>query len=155
MGLPIIWKGMDQIKAAAQADPQGDAVAGFSGQWRWFAGTIVLVPILLAAGVYWLHQQPSGSALHSGEATIHVELIQTPGPTAEFKQASVQTSPPIADFQTVPVSRRHPSRHIKKRLSRLSLCFHRVQRLRRNRSRQAPARRSPFRPEQHFVSRKC
>lgn len=102
MASPIIWKGIDQIKAAAQADPPGEAAAGFSGQWRWFAGTIVMVPILLAAGVYWLHQQPSGSALHSGDATIHVELIQVPGPTAEFKQASVQTSPPIADFQTVP-----------------------------------------------------
>jgi protein TonB len=101
MRSPIVRSGIHEIQSAAQADAHNDA-AGFSGPWRWLAGTVVLVPILLAAGVYWLHQQPSGPSARSGDATIHVELIQTPGPAVEFKQASTQTSPPIADFRTVP-----------------------------------------------------
>jgi protein TonB len=101
MRSPIIRNGIQEIQSAVHADAHSDP-ADFSGLWRWLVGTVVLVPILLAAGVYWLHQQPSGPSARSGDATIHVELIQTPGPAAEFKQASTQTSSPIADFRTVP-----------------------------------------------------
>lgn len=77
----------------AYADPS-------SGTWRWFVGSAVLVPVLVVAGVYWLHQMPAGPAARQGSSTIQVELIANPAPATEFKQASVQPNPPIVDFQT-------------------------------------------------------
>ncbi len=70
-----------------------------SGTWRWFVGSAVLVPVLVVAGVYWLHQMPVGPSARQG-STIQVELIASPAPAEEFKQASVQPNPPIVDFQT-------------------------------------------------------
>ena len=96
-----IFKWIHFITDGAEPGSRHDA-AGLAGQWRWFVGTIVLVPMLLAAGVYWLHQQPAGPLARSGDATIHVELIQTPSPAATYQQASVQTNPPIADFRMAP-----------------------------------------------------
>ncbi|WP_233025065.1 energy transducer TonB family protein [Rhodopseudomonas boonkerdii] len=71
-----------------------------SGTWRWFVGSAVLVPVLVVAGVYWLHQVPVGPAARQGHSTIQVELIATPSPAMEVRQASVQPNPPIVDFQT-------------------------------------------------------
>ncbi len=71
-----------------------------SGTWRWFVGSAVLVPVLVVAGVYWLHQMPVGPSARQGSSTIQVELIASPAPAEEFKQASVQPNPPIVDFQT-------------------------------------------------------
>jgi protein TonB len=82
-------------------EPHGET-ADWSGPWRWLIGSIVLVPMLLAAGVYWLHQQPAGITGRNNDSTIHVELIPTPGATAELRQANVQSTPPIADFHTPP-----------------------------------------------------
>ncbi len=70
-----------------------------SGTWRWFVGSAVLVPVVVVAGVYWLHQLPVGPAAREGRSTIHVELIATPSPTTEVNQASLQNNPPIVDFQ--------------------------------------------------------
>ncbi len=70
-----------------------------SGTWRWFVGSAVLVPVLVVAGVYWLHQMPVGPTARQGHSTIQVELIATPSPLTEVKQASVQPNPPIVDFQ--------------------------------------------------------
>lgn len=71
-----------------------------SGTWRWFVGSAVLVPVLVVAGVYWLHQMPVGPTARQGGSTIQVELIATPSPATEMKEASVQPNPPIVDFQT-------------------------------------------------------
>lgn len=70
------------------------------GTWRWLVGTAVLVPVLLFAGVYWLHQVPVGPLARQGSATIHVELIASPAPATESRQASLQPNPAIVDFQT-------------------------------------------------------
>ena len=94
-------KGLLVIREGVELGASHDA-ARLTGHWRWFAGTIVLVPMLLAAGVYWLHQQPSGPVARSGDAVIQIELIQTPSPAAPVQQASVQTNPPIADFRMAP-----------------------------------------------------
>lgn len=94
-------KGIHFIKDGVEHGSHHDA-AGLAGQWRWFVGTIVLVPMLLAVGVYWLHHLPSGPLARSGDAVIHIELIQTPSPAAAFQQVSVQTNPPIADFRVAP-----------------------------------------------------
>jgi protein TonB len=97
-----IRKGLHYIRNGEEAASQSEAVAGVSDQWRWFIGTVVLVPMLLAAGVYWLHQMPAGPLARSGDAVIHVELVQTPSPATAVQQASVQTNPPIADFRMAP-----------------------------------------------------
>ena len=89
------------IREGVEPGAHHDAV-GFTSQWRWFVGTIVLVPMLLAAGVYWLHQLPAGPLTRGGDAVIQIELIQTPSPAAPVQQASVQTNPPIADFRMAP-----------------------------------------------------
>lgn len=94
-------KGLHLITTNLDAGSRHEA-AGLAGHWRWFVGTIVLVPILLAAGVYWLHQQPAGPLARNGDAVFQIELIQTPSPAATFQQASVQTNPPIADFRVAP-----------------------------------------------------
>jgi periplasmic protein TonB len=69
-----------------------------SGTWRWFVGSAVLVPVVLVAGVYWLHQLPVGPSARMGTSTIQVELIPTPSPATEVKEASLQSNPPIIDF---------------------------------------------------------
>lgn len=91
------WKGAGD----AASDPEVDLYAdSSSGTWRWFVGSAVLVPVLVVAGVYWLHQMPVGPTARQGHSTIQVELIATPAPATEIKQASVQPNPPIVDFQT-------------------------------------------------------
>lgn len=96
-----MWKGIRLIRDNVHPEMSHTA-AGLSGQWRWLVGTIVLVPMLLAAGVYWLHQLPAGPLSGSGDAVIYVQLIRTPSPSATLQKASVQTNPPIADFRVAP-----------------------------------------------------
>jgi len=91
------WKAGFDPGSDADLAPYGETT---SGTWRWLVGTAVLVPVLLLAGVYWLHQMPVGPLARQGSSTIQVELIASPASTAEFKQASVQPNPPIVDFQT-------------------------------------------------------
>ncbi len=102
MGSSGIWKDISHIRYGENPESYPDATSGVSWQWRWIVGSIVLVPVLLAAGVYWLHQQPSGPLARSGDSTIRVDLIPTPGPAVEYKQASAQSNPPIADFRVAP-----------------------------------------------------
>ena len=94
---PTTWKGAGAAGAGLDGDLYGDST---SGTWRWFVGSAVLVPVLVAAGVYWLHQMPVGPTARQGHSTIQVELIASPAPATEVKQASVQPNPPIVDFQT-------------------------------------------------------
>lgn len=91
------WKGAGDAAPDRDVDLYGDSG---SGTWRWFAGTVVLVPVLLVAGVYWLHQMPVGPTARQGSSTIQVELIPSPAPATETRQASVQSNPPIVDFQS-------------------------------------------------------
>jgi protein TonB len=45
---------------------------------RWLIGAVLSVPILVGAGVYWLHQQPPGSASRSAGPVVEVRLVQEP-----------------------------------------------------------------------------
>ncbi|QUS38446.1 TonB family protein [Tardiphaga alba] len=83
-------------------DFHDEADTGMSATGRLLIGSTVIVPVLVAVGVYWLHQLPVGPALKTGNSTIQVELIPAPVPATEFKQAALQQSPPIADFQVEP-----------------------------------------------------
>lgn len=43
---------------------------------RWLLPIVALVPVALAAGVYWLHQQPGGTQPTGGGAMIEVRLVR-------------------------------------------------------------------------------
>ncbi len=60
------------------------------------------MPMLLAAGVYWLHQLPEGPTARGGDHLIQIALLRSPESAAEAKQASVRPDPPITDFQAAP-----------------------------------------------------
>lgn len=90
------WKVDGHAGPDPEFDLYGDSGAGI---WRWFVGSAVLVPVLLAVGIYWLHQMPIGPTARQGSSTIHVELVPSPAPAMEFRQASAQPNPPIVDFQ--------------------------------------------------------
>ncbi|WP_081421810.1 energy transducer TonB family protein [Tardiphaga robiniae] len=101
MALPIHWRAPDLTRRNPVSD-QYDDTSGSFGHWRWLAGSVVLVPVMLAAGVYWLHHVPTGPSARQGYSTIQVELLPSPTPSPEVKQASLYASPPIADFQVTP-----------------------------------------------------
>ncbi len=42
---------------------------------RWFVGAALLMPLLLAAGVYWLHQVPAGPGPHVSGEVVEVRLL--------------------------------------------------------------------------------
>lgn len=80
------------------SDLEREAVSGGSGWWRWVVGSVVLVPMLLAAGVYWLHQLPAGPLADRGNAVIRVAVVRAPEPAAEAVSVTVPSNPQIADF---------------------------------------------------------
>lgn len=47
---------------------------------RWLIGVAIIVPVALAAGVYWLHQLPAGSQNYSAGPVVEVRLVQEPRP---------------------------------------------------------------------------
>jgi periplasmic protein TonB len=67
-------------------------------EWRWFFGSVTVVPVLVAVGVYWLHAQPSGPDGRASDPIIVVRLIQPSKEIAARQPVTVQTVPPIADF---------------------------------------------------------
>lgn len=56
---------------------------------RWYFAAALLVPMLLAAGVYWIRTSPIAPASNPSASTIEVRLISLPERT-EVKPASVQ-----------------------------------------------------------------
>ena len=79
-----------------------DAGDGLSNNWRWFLGSAVVIPVLLAIGVYWLHQSPIVAIPRAGDPVIQVRLVQPPAAAVEHKPAAAQVNPPIADFRSSP-----------------------------------------------------
>lgn len=57
------------------------AIPSFDG--RWLIGIVVSVPVLVGAGVYWLHQQPSGTASRANGPMVEVRLLQEAPPAPE------------------------------------------------------------------------
>lgn len=43
---------------------------------RWLWGIVILVPVLVSAGVVWLHQQPAGPKAPAGMPVVEVRLVQ-------------------------------------------------------------------------------
>ncbi|ABD06921.1 TonB-like protein [Rhodopseudomonas palustris HaA2] len=76
-----MWDSPNRAAPPSSAAPDWRATA--TGlELRWFAVAAVAVPLLLAAGVYWLHRLPPGPNLRGDENLIEVRLIgpQNAGP---------------------------------------------------------------------------
>ncbi len=48
---------------------------------RWFVGAALLMPLLLAVGVYWLHNVPVGLGSRESDSVVEVRLITVPEPS--------------------------------------------------------------------------
>lgn len=59
---------------------------------RWFAAAGLLVPLLLAAGVYWLHHVPAGPGPRATDSVVEVRLITVAEPVEQRQEASLQPS---------------------------------------------------------------
>jgi periplasmic protein TonB len=84
--------------------PGADQSFSPSWEWRWFLGTVIIVPTLLLVGVYWLHELPAGVDVRANASIVQVHLtpIPTPAPqtTDALQQAVARQSPPITDFNS-------------------------------------------------------
>jgi protein TonB len=61
-----------------EAARYGAPLSSFDARWLW--GIAVVVPIVLAAGVFYLHQLPAGPHSHAGGPVVEVRLVQEPVP---------------------------------------------------------------------------
>jgi protein TonB len=73
---------------------------------RWLAAVALAVPLLLAAGVYWLHRLPLGTNLRIDDSVIEVRLIGPQGGVVQ-RQDSVQPAakppqPPVETLMEAP-----------------------------------------------------
>jgi protein TonB len=79
----------------SNADMGGDAeppaaYAPAPFDMRWLVGIAVAVPLLVAAGVYWLHHMPAGPQQQPGSPVVEVSLLEDPVPSAEPDPVIVQ-----------------------------------------------------------------
>lgn len=77
---------VDEDEEARPAEIAGELPRALSRQattiphfeTRWLIGAVLSVPILVGAGVYWLHQQRPGSTTRSAGPVVEVRLLQEP-----------------------------------------------------------------------------
>lgn len=70
-------KNLEPLEEAGTKDRGLTPVApmpGFDTRWLW--GIVIVVPIVLTTGVYWLHQLPSGPNARAGGTIVEVRLVQ-------------------------------------------------------------------------------
>ena len=69
---------------------------------RWLAAVALAVPLLLAAGVYWLHRVPLGTNLRPNDNVVEVRLISPPSAVVQ-RQESPQpvVKPPQPPAETL------------------------------------------------------
>ncbi len=61
--------------------------------FRWLVGAALVVPVLLAAGVYWLHNVPAGPGPRPGDSFIEVRLVSSAAPTDLRSEILVRQTP--------------------------------------------------------------
>lgn len=59
---------------------------------RWLFGVALLMPLLLAAGVFWLHHMPAGSGPRDSDSVIEIRLINVVEPPQPVNVASLPPS---------------------------------------------------------------
>jgi periplasmic protein TonB len=60
---------------------------------RWFIAAALLMPFLLVAGVFWIHQLPPGLGPSVSDSVVEVRLITAPDPIRQSQEASLQPGP--------------------------------------------------------------
>ncbi len=60
---------------------------------RWIAGIALLMPLLLVAGVYWLHHVPAGPGPRESSSIVEVRLISVTENAPQRQEASLQPTP--------------------------------------------------------------
>lgn len=76
------------------------AIPSFDG--RWLIGIVVSVPVLVGAGVYWLHQQPSATANRANGPMVEVRLLQE-APAAPAPVIAMRPTQELSSLQTQPL----------------------------------------------------
>lgn len=69
---------------------------------RWLAGVALVVPALLAAGVYWLHHVPAGTSPRAPDTVMEVRLL-TPQDHVDQRQEAIQQP-----TRTTPIAQSEP-----------------------------------------------
>jgi protein TonB len=59
---------------------------------RWFIAAALLMPLLLVAGVYWIHQAPPGLGPSASDSVVEVRLITAPDQLKQSQEASLRPS---------------------------------------------------------------
>jgi periplasmic protein TonB len=72
-------------------------------QVRWLVLASVLVPFLLAAGVYWLRHVPVGTTSTTTDAVVEVHLINSPQHIAPVRAVVVPPNPAASSLQPTPL----------------------------------------------------
>jgi periplasmic protein TonB len=62
---------------------------------RWLAAVALAVPLLLAAGVYWLHRLPLGTNLRPNDNVVEVRLISPPSIVVQRQDAPDSPQPAV------------------------------------------------------------
>lgn len=89
---------MNQNRAAERGNQRRDEIltgrvaAAPALGLRHLLGIAVVTPMILAAGVFWLHHQPRGITSRAAEAVVEVSLA-VQEPVAQLQEVSLQTSP--------------------------------------------------------------
>jgi protein TonB len=69
---------------------------------RWLAAVALAVPLLLAAGVYWLHRVPLGTNLRINDSVVEVRLIGPQGGVVQRQDTPpAVTKPPQPSVETL------------------------------------------------------
>jgi protein TonB len=75
------------------------AAAEAALEWRWFLGAVIVVPTLLAVGVYWLHHRPPGLETRTSDPIMRVHLVRERA-SAQLEPAVTSPTPRIANVNT-------------------------------------------------------
>lgn len=112
----------DRTPQGGAADPDVQAIDWHATSpaldVRALAGVVLIVPLLLAAGVYWLHHAPMGTGAHDTDSVIEVRLIgpqllneprQDPTPQPQPAALRAQPDPLLDDVnRTIPAEAPSP-----------------------------------------------
>jgi protein TonB len=102
-----MWDCLRRAPRNPNASPDWRATA--SGiELRWFAVVALAVPLLLAAGVYWLHRLPPGPNLRADDNLIEVRLI---GPQSTAPESQDRSEPEPSKRASADRSNEAPPRH--------------------------------------------
>lgn len=92
---------------ASATDPRAAPLPTLDTRWLW--SVAVVVPVLLSAGVYWIHSVPAGRQAASGAPTVEVRLVHdappepTPALIAPTPAASQGSREPMVEAPNRPI----------------------------------------------------